>query len=401
MKAIAAGLLLALGSTLAFAQSGQPVKIVASLELSGPGANLGMDALAGYQFAVEALNKKGGLLGRPVVLEHQDNGTNPQRAVSQAGALAQQGAAMLLSPATSGATLAVSRAVSGKQKVPMCVALSAAEEITMKDYQPYLFSTAPTTYMLMRAVTARLAKQPYKRYALLVPDYAGGRAAAVRFKEFMKELNPQAQIVVEEYPKLGATDYTASINKILAARPDYVWAQIFSSDLLTFVKQGKALDFFKQINNRFMTVLDAGTLKMLGDNAPLGTEGYQYAPFNFLGKSGEAKELVAQYKAKNGNYPSDWAIGAYDCVMTWAQAVNEAKTTVPEGLMRAIEGQEFTTLRGPVRFGKYDHEAEVPVYFGKVVAGKEYGQPVLEIDEVAPAKATRPSLAVVEKARKE
>ncbi|MGO4612118.1 ABC transporter substrate-binding protein, partial [Variovorax sp. 2RAF20] len=79
------------------------------------------------------------------VLEHQDNGTNPQRAVSQAGALAQQGAAMLLSPATSGATLAVSRAVSGKQKVPMCVALSAAEEITMKDYQPYLFSTAPTT----------------------------------------------------------------------------------------------------------------------------------------------------------------------------------------------------------------------------------------------------------------
>lgn len=401
MKTATAGLLFALSSTLAVAQSGQPVKIVGSLDLSGPAANLGADALSGYEFAVEALNRKGGLLGRPVVFEHQDNGTNPQRAVSQAGALAQQGAAMLLAPVSSGATLAVSKAVSARQKVPMCVAISAAEEITMKDYQPNVFSMAPTTYMLMRAVTGRLAKQPYKRYALLVPDYAGGRAAAVRFKAFMKELNPQAQIVVEEYPKLGATDYTASINKILAAKPDYVWAQIYAADLLTFAKQAKALDFFRQINNRFMTVMDTSTLKMLGDYAPVGTEGYQYAPFNYVGKAGDGKEFVAQYKAKHGSVPSDWTISAYDCVMTWAQAVREAKTTEPEALMRAIEGHEFTTLRGPLRFGKYDHEAEVPVYFGKVAAGKEFGQPVLDIDEVAQAGATRPSQAVVEKARKE
>lgn len=402
MKTIAAGVLLALSSTLAFAQSNQPIRIVGSLDLSGPGANLGTDALAGFKFAIDALNKKGGVLGQPIAFDYQDNGTNPQRAVNQASALVQQGAAMLVAPMTSGATIAVTKSVSGKHKAPMCVATAAAEEITMKDYQPYMFSVAPTTYMLMRAVTTKLARQPYKRYALLVPDYAGGRASAVRFKEFMKELNPQAQIVVEEYPKLGATDYTASINKILAAKPDYVWSQLFSGDLLTFSKQAAALGFFKQINNRFMTVTDANTLRMLGDNAPLGIDGFQYAPFNYLAKSAEGKEFVAQYKAQTGIYPSDWAFGAYDCIMTWARAVNLAKTTDAETLIRVIEDNEFTTPRGgTMRFRKLDHEAGVPVYIGKVVAGKEYGQPVLEIEDVVPAGLTRPSPAAVEKARKE
>lgn len=401
MKITAAGVLLALGSTLAFAQASQPIKVVSSLDLSGPAANLGADSLAGFKFAIDALNKKGGVLGRQIAFDYQDNGTNAQRAVNQSGALAQQGAAILMSPVSSGGTIAVTKAVSGKFKVPMCVSISAAEEITMKDYQPYMFSMAPTTYMLMRAVTTRLAKQPYKRYALVVPDYAGGRASALRFKEFLKELNPQAQIVVEEYPKLGATDYTATINKVLAAKPDYVWSQIYSGDLLTFSKQATALGFFKQINNRFMTVMDTNTLKMLGDNAPLGIEGYQYAPFNYLGKSGEGKAFVAQYKAQTGSYPSDWAVTAYDCLTTWAHAANLAKSTDADAVVRAIEGNEFTTLRGPLRFGKFDHEADVPVYFGKVVASKEYGQPVLDIDAVVPASMTRPSQATVEKARKD
>jgi branched-chain amino acid transport system substrate-binding protein len=387
-------------ATLAFADDMAPVNIAASLDLSGPASELGEQALAGMQFAMDSLNSNGGVLGRKVVLDKQDNGTNPQRAVSQASTLAQQGASLLLSPISSGGTVAVSKMVSGKMKVPMCVAVSAAEEITMRDYQPYVFSMAPTTYMLMRAVTTRLAKQPYKRYALLVPDYAGGRSAANRFKEFMKELNPQAQIVVEEYPKLGALDYTSSINKILAAKPDYVWAQIYSGDLVTFAKQANAVGFFKQINNHFMTVTDANTLRILGENAPLGTEGYQYAPFNHLEKSPQGKDFVAQFKAKTGKYPSDWTSVGYDCVMTWAQAATAAKSTNPDAVMHAIETSEFNSLRGKLRFGQYDHEAEVPVYFGKMANSAKYSQVILNIDDVVPASVTQPTKAVIEASRK-
>lgn len=118
--------------------------------------------------------------------------------MNQTTTLVRPDVALLLSPVSSASTLAVSKTVSAKEKLPLCVSISAADEITMKNFQPYVMSTAPTTYMLMQAVTARLAKRHYQRYAILVPDYAGGRASSVRFKELIKQLDPKAEIVVEE-----------------------------------------------------------------------------------------------------------------------------------------------------------------------------------------------------------
>ncbi|MGH8787456.1 MAG: ABC transporter substrate-binding protein [Cupriavidus necator] len=384
-----------LAASGAFAQ-GQPIRIVGSLDLSGAAADVGRDALAGTQYAIEQLNKKGGVLGKQLTFEYQDGGSNPQRSTSQANGLLQGGAALLISPQSSGGTIAVSKAVTAKQKVPTCVAQSVADEITMRDFNPYIFSVTPTSFMEGRAQAARFAKLPYKRYALLSADYAGGRAGVNRFREFLKEMNPQAEIVVEEYPKFGATDYTASINKILATKPDYVFSILFGSDLLTFSKQANSVGFFKQIDNKFLALYDFNTLKAMGDNAPVGTEGWQRAPANYLRQqSAQAKEFIDSYKAKSGAYPSDWTIMAYDCVMTWAQATSTAKSTEPDAVMKAIETGQFESARGSFRFAAYDHQASVPTYFGKVEQSKEFGQAVLAIQDVVPGAEARPTEAMV------
>jgi branched-chain amino acid transport system substrate-binding protein len=379
-----------------------PVKIAGSLDLSGPAASVGKDALVGVQHAVEVLNEKGGVLGRPVAFDYQDNGTNAQRASSQAMALVKDGGAvMLISPQSSGNTLAVSKTVSAKLKMPMCVSASSSDDITMKDFQPYVFSVTTTSYQTMRADAIRMAKQPYKRYAVLGGDSAAGRANVARFKEFIKELNPQAEIVIEEYPKLGAIDYTASINKILAAKPDYVLAILYGTDLITFSKQASALGFFKQVDNRFYADYDETTLKALGEFAAVGTDGGQRAPAGYLANFGsQSKDYVTRFKAKYGTLPSDWTTLAYDCVMIWAQAANAAKTTDADAVMRAIESNEFASMRGPLRFAKYDHQADTPVFMGRLEYSKDLGQAVMAITEVMPGSVVRPSEAVVLKSRR-
>lgn len=400
MKNIILALFFGIPSAIVSAQTDQPIKIAGSFDLSGANADVGRESLVGAQYAVEVVNGKGGVLGRQVVLDHQDNGTNPQRAVSQAAASVQEGAVLLLSPQTSGNVLAVSKAVSARLKVPMCVNGAASDDITIKEFQPYMFSVAPTLYMDFRALAARLAKQPYKRYAVIAPDNAGGRNGVNRFKAFMKEFNPQAQFVVEEYAKLGVADYTATINKVVAAQPDYVFSILYSLNLMTFTRQAQAVGFFKQINNKFIALYDGTTLKALGESAAVGTDGYQQAAFNHLLKSSpDARAFVTQFKAKTGNYPSDWTIMSYDCVMAWAQAANAAKSTGAEAIIRAVESNQFNLARGTVGFAKYDHEAEVPVYVGKVAQSGEFGQPILDIDEVVPAHVTHPSEASVQKMR--
>jgi branched-chain amino acid transport system substrate-binding protein len=390
---LAAAAALALVASLGHAQSAGPIKIVGSIDLSGGAADVGKDALAGIQFAVETLNKKGGVLGRKVTFEYQDNGTNPQRAVNQANQLVEAGADFLMSPMASSGALAVTKLVSAKHKIPMCVASSGADDLTMgKEFQPYIFSVTPNSWSDMSAMAHRLAKLPYKRYAIIAADYAGGRSNAERFKQFIKQLNPNVEIVVEEYPKLGASDYTASINKILAAKPDYVLSIHYGSDLITFTKQAKAVGFFQQVHNHFAALYDENTLKAMGGGAAVGAEGWQRAPLEPMLKAGGApKAYATAFKAAKGEYPSDWSTLAYDCVMTWAQAVQAAKTTKADAVMKAIEDGEFQSMRGPLRFGKLDHQADSPVFVGRIEPNKELGRPAMELLERVPGAVLRPS----------
>ena len=390
-----------LASTHSFAQTASPIKIAAPVDLSGAAADVGRDALSGMQFAIEKINREGGILGRQLSLDHQDSGSNPQRAVNQASALVRDSKpALLLAPQSSATALAVSKAVTSKMKVPTCTGPSTVEDLTIKDFNPYIFTMSPNAVMEGRAQAQRYSSLPYKRYALVSADYAGGRTLLEGFKQAIKKIDPQVEFVVEEFPKFGASDYTPSINKILAAKPDYFFTVLFGNDLVTFSKQATAVGFFKQMNNRFGALYDFNTLKIMADQAPVGTDGVQRAPANYLSKTNpEAAAFVNEYKSKKGGYPSDWTIMTYDCVMTWAQAVRSAKTIEADAVMNAIETERFNSPRGAFRVGRFDHQAEVPVYFGKVVQSKEFGQPVLDIEVVVPASKIRPSEEEVLKMR--
>jgi branched-chain amino acid transport system substrate-binding protein len=385
-----------------FVHAAEPVKLGASLDLSGPAASLGQDALTGAQLAVTNLNEHGGVLGRPVQLNYEDNGTNPQRAVNQSIELVQRGASALLSPISSAGTLAVSREVSKRSKVPMCVSISSSDQITGKQFQPYVYSVMPTLAMQQRAVTAWLAKQPGNRYAIIAADYVGGRDAVDWFKKFIKEQNPKAEIVAEEYPKLGATDYTATINKVMASKPDFVWGQIYGSDVLTFVRQANSLGFFKKSGEKLITIVDPNILKQLGKDAPDGMLAYELAPFSYLMTTGENRDVgpwITNYKNRYEAWPSDWVMLGYDCVMAWAQAVKFANSTDADAVMHAIETNEFHSLRGRFRFAKYDHEGLLPVYVGQVKREGPYGQPYLNVEMAMPGTDSHLSESAVMQAR--
>lgn len=378
---------------------GEPIPIAGTFELSGPAADVSRGALQGAQFAVETINRNGGVLGRPIRLSYQDNGTNAQRAVDQAGAMAKEGAKFLVT-AASNTSLAVSKMVTARQKIPTCSSTSQSDDLTIKEFNPYIFASSANSYMVMRSVAAHLAKQPYKRYAVVAADYVAGRTGAQRFKEFIKEFNPQAEIVSEEYPKFGAPDYTSSINKILASKPDYVFTMLFGSDLITFSKQAQAVGFFQQMNNKVSGLYDGDTLKAMGASAPVGADGFQVAAVNAIAKMGaDGQAFIDAFKAKYGHYPSDWATLGYDCISVWAQAANSAASVEPDEVMAAIESQTFKSPRGDFRIGKFDHQSEAPVFIGKVAQSKEFGQPVIDLSEIISGTKSRPTEQTVLKLR--
>jgi branched-chain amino acid transport system substrate-binding protein len=395
----ASGAALTTMSAAAVAQTPEII-IGGAFDLSGPSADTGKDALDGVQFAVEQLNNAGGVLGQKIQLKYLDGASNPQRGVDQGTILARDGAKFLLAPQTSSSAIASSKGVSKKLQIPMCSSTANVDDTTIKEFHPYIFSVSVNSYMEGRAIAEMLAKQPYKRYALMGADYAGPRAMNTRFKEFMKQYNPNAEIVLEEYPKYGATDYTAYINKLRAANPDYVMTILFGADLITFSKQAQALGFFDEIKGHFNALYDTNALRAMGESAPIGTEGYERAPFSQIIKNAPTgKNYIDAFRASRQRLPSDWATEGYECVMAWAQAVQKAKSVEPDAVMSAIETTEFDLPRGKMIFGKYDHQLEVPVYAGKVVQSQEFGQPILDITTIVPGSDVRPSKEALDEMR--
>jgi branched-chain amino acid transport system substrate-binding protein len=79
-KVIAVAVLAALAWAVALVTEAQPpIRIGASLSLTGVYAAIGPHQLRGYQLCVKHMNEKGGVLGRKLELVHYDNGSDPPR----------------------------------------------------------------------------------------------------------------------------------------------------------------------------------------------------------------------------------------------------------------------------------------------------------------------------------
>lgn len=215
--------------------------------------------------------------------------------------------------------------------------------------------------------------------------------------EVARSGNPDAEIVVEEYPMFGAADYIASINKILAATPDFGYSILFGSDPITFTTQ--ALGFFDQINRRILSLYDSNMLAALGEENAIGTEGVQRAPFAEILKTAEGKSYVHAYREAAGRFPSDWAMLGYECMMVWAQAAKKANSFDVGPPIEAIEKTRFNLPRGNFVFGKHDHQLDAPIYIGNVVKSETFGQPIVEVTDVVPGAEVRRSKEELDRLR--
>ena len=78
MKKLVAGAALTMAAFGAFAAD--PIKVGSVLSVTGPAAFLGDPELKTLQQYVEEVNKKGGVLGRPLQLVHYDDGSDANKA---------------------------------------------------------------------------------------------------------------------------------------------------------------------------------------------------------------------------------------------------------------------------------------------------------------------------------
>jgi branched-chain amino acid transport system substrate-binding protein len=362
-----------------------PIKIGVLASMTGALESYGKQTTRGFEMGIDYVTKGTKVLdGHPIQIIVEDTETKPDVAVQKATKLLEKDKVdFLVGSSSSGDTLAVLPLAEENKKI-MVVEPAVADSITGESWNKYIFRTARNSSQDAAAGAAAIAKQGVK-IATFAPDSAFGRDGIAAFKEAAVKLG--ASIVTEQYPAATGTDFTANIQKIIEAKPDYL-----------FVVWAGANTPWKQIQD--MKVQDKGikistgapdiaALKTMSDL--VGMEGFSVY-YNTLPKNDVNKWLVEENKKRyNGEPPDLFTPGGMSAAIAIAEAVKKTGYDLnADKLIKAMEGMSFETPKGTMKFRAEDHQALQTMYAIKLVKKGGVDYPVPELmremspDETAP-----------------
>jgi branched-chain amino acid transport system substrate-binding protein len=361
----------------AFAAS--TIQIGFPIPLSGPAAVYGNPISKGAEMAVQEINAKGGVLGKKLELLERDSKANADEAVRLARELIiKNNVDFLVGTLTSAEAPAVSTIAKENKIVFIAPSAKTIQLTSPQNVHPYIFRLSSNTDIDGSSGAAIIAKwKDVKRVATIAPDYAYGHDAVTAFIAYMKRARPDIEIVDQQWPKLGQSDFTAFITAQMAKKPDAIFCDVFGGDFVTLAKQAAPLGYFKAVNYR---VVDSGEVgatdvaKPLGADYPFGIWSDAYDPVIWPENEPAAhKAFIEHLKAfTHEEYASGWAIMGYTAITALADGIKKAGSTNSEKVAAALAGLTFDTPAGQRTFNAKTHETEAGEFWGQMVKDQRF-----------------------------
>jgi branched-chain amino acid transport system substrate-binding protein len=372
------------------ASSSEPIKIGYLASTTGFCSAFAEDEARGAELAVQTLNAQGGVLGRPLELVVRDDQATPNVAVRQARDLVLNDKIQFLGGTCSSAVgLAVRKSVADPSKVFYAapVADNAVFDGT-EESGSRVFGTLATTGAEGATAAKFIEAQGVKNLSFIGEDYSYSQQV---FKSFEEAGAGGAEILSKDHATVS--DYTPFINKILSENPEFVYSNLISGDLATFVKQAGSLGLFDKLGEgKFLCFCDLTTMLALGKAAPVGQYAYTYYPEPYLYPGKVMDAMADKYKASTGRVATGAVGDGYNTVWLIAQAIEKAKAVDPGKAADALTGSKVQFLQGEVTIRECDHLPVSPIAVGKIAASNdEFDFPHIENPEFVDTAASYPA----------
>jgi len=188
MKRFLLGLaaLAAATTTLAQGVSDTQVVLGQSVALSGPSEQLGKDMQLGATLYFDALNARGGVNGRKVVLKTLDDGYDPPRAVENTRKLINDGKVFALFGYVGTPTSAAVMPIFTEAKVPYVGAFTGAE-LLRNPFNRMIFNVRASYFDETEAIVQHLTAMSVDKIAVFYQNDAYGQAGLTGVKRALEK----------------------------------------------------------------------------------------------------------------------------------------------------------------------------------------------------------------------
>ena len=222
------------------------MKIGSDNPLTGPLASLGKNELVGCQIAIDAINAKGGILGRPVelIVEDSSSGDAGTAVMKARKLIGRERVDFLLGNTNSALSLAMAE-VSNEQGILHIVPGGHTDAVTGASCHWNVFRVCSTTQMEANAVAGALIKAYGKRIYYITFDYAFGHtleAGLIKATTALGGSRAGGDLV-----PLGTSDYSSYLIKAQGANPDVIMFLIGGDDMTNALKQAVQFGLDKKV----------------------------------------------------------------------------------------------------------------------------------------------------------
>jgi len=269
---------------------------------------------------------------------------------------------LAVGPVSSGVALAMLPVAEEYEKI-LIVEPAVADSITGANWNRYIFRTGRNSSQDAVSNAIALAG-PNVKIATLAQDYAFGRDGIGAFKEALEGTG--TEIVAEEYVPTDTTDFTAAAERIFNAMKDVEGEKKL---FVIWAGGGNPMSKIQAMDpSRFGIEMATGgnILAALASYKQFpGMEGATY--YFYENPENEINNwLVKTHQERYGTPPDFFTAGGMSAGLAVVEAIKKAGGTDTEELITAMEGMEWETPKGTMKFRAEDHQALQSMYHFKI-----------------------------------
>src|SRR5215813_10827226 len=357
---VVATLVVAAVGLIPVARAGDPIRIGLGMALTGGLSANGKPALLAMQIWKDEVNKKGGLLGRPVEIIFYDDQTNPSTVPGIYTKLLDVDKVDLVVSGYGTNLIAPLMPIAIERKLTLIGIFGLANN---EKYQyPNYFQISPTgpdpatsTAIPFFELAAKQTPKP-QTVAIVGADAEYPQTALVGAREVIKRFGFKT-LYDKTYPP-STVDYTPIVRAIKATNADIVFVASYPPDSVGMLRAAHEVGLQPKIMGGGMVGLMFTTfLTSLGPMLN-GVVNYDFwAPEPAFMAMPGIKEFLKEYQAraeKAGVDPLGYYLPPYSYALmqVLGQAVEGTKGLDQQKIADYIRANEFTTIVGKIKFGK-------------------------------------------------
>ncbi|WP_298432240.1 branched-chain amino acid ABC transporter substrate-binding protein [Geobacter sp.] len=364
MKRVRTVFLTAVASlSLAFSATAADTIRIAQIDpMSGPFADVGERANKQLRGVIEEINAKGGVLGRKFELVTFDNKNTPQESLLMLNRAMDQGIHFIAQGNGSNNAGALIDAIAKvyqrtPEKAVLYLNYAAVDpDLTQEKCNFWHFRFDANTEMKVAAIAGYLATQKsLKRVYLIGQDYAHGRAVSAAARKMLAEKRPDIRIVGDDLHPVGKVkDFAPYIAKIKASGAQAVITGNWGNDLTLLVKAAKEAG----LSVDWYTFYAGGgnTAGAIGE-AGIGHV-YQVSEYHTNIPNSPIEPFIRKFEKEYNT--SFYYLRIKTALEMLARAMEQARSTDPLKVAKALEGMRFRSAAGEVWMRPEDHQMMMP-----------------------------------------